>query len=75
LFNLTAGGLGNTAFVGFLYDGNMYGKEGLKKTTPLLSINQELCRTFHFRILVATYYSRGTASASMILKKILFLRL
>jgi len=65
------GGLGNTAFVGFPVIEALYGKEGLE-TAIIVDQPGTFVVLSTLGILVATYYSRGTASASMILKKILF---
>jgi predicted permease len=67
---LTAG-LGNTAFIGFPVIEALYGKEGLE-TAIIIDQPGSFVVLSTMGILVASYYSRGTASASMILSKILF---
>lgn len=64
------GGLGNTAFVGFPVIEALYGKEGLK-TAIIIDQPGSFVVLATFGVLVASYYSRGTTSASVILKKIL----
>lgn len=67
---LTAG-LGNTAFVGFPVIEALYGKEGLE-----MAIIIDQPGTFvvlaTLGVIIATMFSRGTPSASVIAKKILF---
>jgi predicted permease len=67
---LTAG-LGNTAFIGFPVIEALYGKEGLE-TAIIIDQPGSFVVLSTLGILVASYYSRGTVSASLILKKILF---
>ena len=64
------GGLGNTAFVGFPVIEALYGKEGLE-TAIIIDQPGTFVVLATFGILVASYYSRGTANATMIVKKIL----
>ena len=64
------GGLGNTAFVGFPIIEALYGKEGLE-TAIIVDQPGTFVVLSTLGILVATYYSRGTASASAIVKKVL----
>lgn len=66
---LTAG-LGNTAFVGFPVIEALYGKEGLE-TAIIIDQPGTFVVLATLGILVASYYSRGSASTSMIVKKIL----
>ena len=65
------GGLGNTAFVGFPVIEALYGKVGLE-TAIIIDQPGTFVVLATLGILVASYYSRGTASASLILKKIMF---
>jgi predicted permease len=67
---LTAG-LGNTAFIGFPVIEALYGKEGLE-TAIIIDQPGSFVVLSTLGILVASYYSRGAASASMIVRKILF---
>lgn len=64
------GGLGNTAFVGFPVIEALYGKVGLE-TAIIIDQPGTFVVLATLGILVASYYSRGTASASLILKKII----
>lgn len=64
------GGLGNTAFVGFPIIEALYGKEGLE-TAIIIDQPGTFVVLATLGVLVASYYSRGTASVSMIVKKIL----
>ncbi|ESU26326.1 Membrane transport protein [Flavobacterium limnosediminis JC2902] len=64
-------GLGNTSFVGFPVIEAVYGKQGLE-TAVIVDQPGSFVVVSTLAILVATMYSRGTASSSMILKKILF---
>ena len=64
------GGLGNTAFVGFPVIEALYGKVGLE-TAIIIDQPGTFVVLATLGILVASYYSRGTASASLILKKIM----
>ena len=63
------GGLGNTAFVGFPVIEALYGKEGLE-TAIIIDQPGTFVVLATLGILVASYYSRGTATASIIIKKI-----
>jgi hypothetical protein len=67
---LTAG-LGNTSFIGFPVIEALYGKGGLE-TAIIIDQPGSFVVLSTLGILVASYYSRGTASTSIILKKILF---
>ncbi len=64
------GGLGNTAFVGFPVIEALYGKEGLE-TAIIIDQQGTFVVLATLGVLVASYYSRGTTSATLILKKIL----
>ncbi|WP_432670095.1 AEC family transporter [Flavobacterium sp. SM2513] len=64
------GGLGNTAFVGFPVIEALYGKQGLE-TAIIIDQPGTFVVLATLGVLVASYYSRGEASASMIVKKIL----
>lgn len=64
------GGLGNTAFVGFPVIEALYGKVGLE-TAIIIDQPGTFVVLATLGILVASYYSRGTASASLILMKIM----
>jgi predicted permease len=68
---ILTGGLGNTAFVGFPVIEALYGKEGLE-TAIIIDQPGSFVVLATLGVLVASYYSRGTTSASIILKKILF---
>lgn len=63
------GGLGNTSFVGFPVIEALYGKEGLE-TAIIVDQPGSFIVLSTLGILVATYYSRGTANAFEILKKV-----
>lgn len=63
------GGLGNTAFVGFPVIEALYGKEGLE-TAIVIDQPGTFVVLATLGILVASYYSRGTATASIITRKI-----
>ena len=65
------GGLANTSFIGFPVIEALYGKEGLE-TAIIVDQPGSFVVLSTLGILVASYYSRGQASASMIVKKILF---
>jgi predicted permease len=65
------GGLSNTSFIGFPVIEALYGKEGLE-TAIIVDQPGSFVVLSTLGILVASYYSRGEASASMILKKILY---
>lgn len=64
------GGLGNTAFVGFPIIEALYGKNGLE-TAIIIDQPGTFVVLSTLGILVATYYSRGTASTSQIVRKVL----
>ena len=64
------GGLGNTAFVGFPVIEALYGKEGLE-TAIIIDQPGTFVVLATLGVLVASYYSRGTTTASTIVKKIL----
>lgn len=64
------GGLGNTAFVGFPVIQALYGDEGLE-TAIIIDQPGTFVVLATLGVLVASYYSRGTTTASTILKKIL----
>ncbi len=68
---ILTGGLGNTAFVGFPVIEALYGKEGLE-TAIIIDQPGSFVVLATLGVLVASYYSRGTTSSSIILKKILF---
>lgn len=63
------GGLGNTAFVGFPVIAALYGKQGLE-TAIIIDQPGTFVVLATLGILVASYYSRGTATAYTIMKKI-----
>lgn len=64
------GGLGNTAFVGFPIIEALYGKEGLE-TAIIIDQPGTFVVLATLGVLVASYYSRGTTTTTLILKKIL----
>ena len=64
-------GLGNTSFVGFPIIEAVYGKQGLE-TAVIVDQPGSFVVVSTLAVLVATMYSRGTASSSAIFKKILF---
>lgn len=64
------GGLGNTAFVGFPIIEALYGKNGLE-TAIIIDQPGTFVVLSTLGILVATYYSRGTASTSQIVRKVI----
>lgn len=64
-------GLGNTSFVGFPIIEALYGEKGLE-TAVIVDQPGSFVVVSTLAVLVATLYSRGTASASAIAKKILF---
>jgi hypothetical protein len=63
------GGLGNTAFVGFPVIQALYGKSGLE-TAIVIDQPGTFVVLATLGIFVASYYSRGKATASIIIKKI-----
>lgn len=64
-------GLGNTSFVGFPVIEAVYGKEAFK-TAVIVDQPGSFVVVSTLAILVATMYSRGTASSSAIFRKIVF---
>lgn len=64
-------GLGNTSFVGFPIIEAVYGKQGLE-TAVIVDQPGSFVVVSTLAVLVATMYSRGTASSSAIFKKIVF---
>ncbi|CAM3530587.1 Membrane transport protein [Flavobacterium saliperosum S13] len=64
-------GLGNTSFVGFPIIEAVYGKKGLE-TAVIVDQPGSFVVLSTVAVLVATVYSRGTTSSSVIFKKILF---
>lgn len=68
---ILVGGLGNTAFVGFPIIEALYGKEGLE-TAIIIDQPGTFVVLATAGVIVATLFSRGTPSAAIIAKKIVF---